>query len=221
MQKNLLKSFFSRLFIMILGLLLFGFGVALTIKANIGYAPWDVFHAGIALKTGLSIGIVAVAVGLIFIVIVTLLKEKLGLASILNMLLVGLFLDVFLLVLPTAENLIFGIIMLIVGLFVVSLGSYFYIKSALGVGPRDNLMVVLVRRTKLPAGVCRIIIEILVTVSGWLLGGMVGIGTVISAFGIGFCIQIVFKIFKFDVTAIKHESLSETFAKFKRKPLEE
>ena len=103
--------------------------------------------------------------------------------------------------------------MLISGLFVIAIGSYFYIKSAFGVGPRDNLMVVLARKTKLPVGVCRFAIELAVTLIGWLLGGMVGIGTVISVIAIGFCIQITFKVFKFDVTAVKHETLRDTFGK--------
>jgi len=200
---------------MLAGLLCYAFGIVITIKANIGYAPWDVFHVGLAGKTGLSIGTISILIGLIIVVIVTLLGEKLGLGTIFNMLLIGIFIDLVFPHIPTAQNLITGIIVLIAGLFVISLGSYFYINSAFGVGPRDNLMVVLTRRIKLPAGVCRLIIEFLVTILGWLLGGMVGIGTVISVIAIGLCIQITFRLFRFDITSVKHETLADTYRALK------
>ena len=200
---------------MILGLFIFGLGIVLTIKANIGYAPWDVFHAGLAAKTGISFGVISIIVGLIIVVIVTLLGEKFGLGTIFNTILIGLFIDLIMPFIPKAENPVIGGFMLIAGLFIISVGSYFYIKSGFGVGPRDNLMVVFTRKTKWPVGICRFLIELLVTVIGWLLGGMVGAGTVISVITIGFCIQIVFKLFRFDVTAVKHETLAETFVKFR------
>jgi len=112
---------------------------------------------------------------------------------------------------PIAKSLAAGIGMLILGLFVIAAGSYFYLKSAFGAGPRDSLMVFLNRKTKLPIGVCRSLVELTATLVGWALGGMVGIGTIVSGFMIGFCIQIVFTIFKFDVKAVKHETLKQTF----------
>ena len=202
-----------RLFNMVTGLFFFALGIVITIKANIGYAPWDVFHVGLTYKTGLSLGIVSIIVGIVLVIIVTLLKEKFGLGTISNIILIGLFVDLIIYVdiIPIPENYIFGIILLILGLFIISLGTYFYIKSGFGVGPRDNLMVVLAKRTKLPVGLCRSLIELLVTAIGWFLGGMVGLGTVISVAVIGFCIQIIFKLFRFDVTAVKHETLAETW----------
>jgi len=200
---------------MITGLLAFSLGIVLTLKANIGYAPWDVFHAGFANKTGLSFGIAAIIIGLVILIIVTLLGEKLGLGTILNTVLIGLIVDFIFPYIPEMDNLAAGIIMLVAGHFTVSIGTYFYIKSAFGVGPRDNLMVVLTRKTKLPVGLCRFIIELLTTGFGWVLGGPVGIGTVISVFAIGFWIQIVFKLFKFDVTCVKHETLKDTFMTIK------
>jgi uncharacterized membrane protein YczE len=141
------------------------------------------------------------------------LGEKFGIGTLFSMVLTGVFIDLFLLInfIPLAKDYLAGIIMLIIGLFIISLGSYFYIKSAFGVGPRDNLMVVLARKIKIPVGICRSVIELLMTFIGWLLGGMVGIGTVISVIAIGFCIQATFKVLNFDVTAIKHESLNDTY----------
>ena len=204
-----------RLAFLIMGLAFFAFGIVMTIKANIGYAPWDVFHVGLAITTGLSIGTMSILVGLMLAIIVLILGEKLGLGTVLNIILIGIFIDIFIPLIPTAGNPIIGTIMLITGLFIISLGSYFYIKSAFGVGPRDNLMVVLTRKTRLPVGLCRFIIELLTTVLGWFLGGPVGVGTVISVFAIGFWIQIVFKMFKFDITGVKHETLKDTFMTIK------
>ena len=209
-----MKQFYIRLFDMIIGLILYAFGIIISIKANIGYAPWEVFHVGLANTTRLSLGLVTIIAGLVILIIVTIMKEKLGFGTVSSMLLTGIFMDIILIIdfIPIANSMIIGVVMLIIGLFCISIGSYFYIKSAFGVGPRDNLMVVLARKTKIPVGVCRCVIELLVTVIGWLLGGMVGIGTVISVVAIGFCIQITFKVFKFDVTSVKHESMRDTFA---------
>ncbi len=209
-----MKNFCVRFLNMIIGLVLYAVGILITIKANIGYAPWDVFHAGLAASTGLTFGIASIIAGAVIVVLVTISGEKLGLGTLASMILTGIFVDIFLMIdiLPMAGNFITGIIMLIAGLFIIAAGSYFYIKSGFGAGPRDNLMVVLARKTKLPAGVCRLIIELLVTLAGWLLGGLAGIGTVISAIAIGLCVQIIFKAFQFDVTAVKHETLAATGA---------
>ena len=139
--------------------------------------------------------------------------EKIGLGTILNMVLIGVFIDLILMsnIIPKPENLVFGLLMLIMGLFVVSLGSYFYIKAAFGAGPRDSLMVVLNRKTRLPVGVCRSAIELAVTIFGWILGGMVGIGTAISVIAIGFFIQLTFALLKFAPSAVKHETLRCTY----------
>jgi len=209
-----MKQFYLRLFTLILGLALYALGIVVTIQAHIGYEPWDVFHVGLARTTGLSIGTISIIVGVAIVIIIALLGERLGLGTLLNMILIGLFIDLFMAlgVIPQAKRLLTGMPMLLAGLLIIALASYFYIKSAFGAGPRDNLMVVLARRTKLPIGVCRGVVELLVTLVGWMLGGMVGIGTVISVVAIGFFIQLVFRLFKFDVMAVRHETLSETLA---------
>jgi len=182
-------------------------------KANIGYAPWDVFHVGLAKTIGISIGSVSIFVGIFIGITTILLGEKIGLGSILNMILIGVFLDIILKIniIPETDNFLTGISMLIIGLFVISLASYFYIGSGLGAGPRDSLMVAITRKTKLPIGICRAMIETFVVFIGWLLGGMVGIGTVLAAFAIGFCVQITFKLLKFDATQVKHETMDRTY----------
>ena len=212
-----MKHLLIRLLNMTVGLMLTALGIILTIKANIGYAPWEVFHVGLSKTIGVSFGMTTIIVGIIIVIIVTLLGEKLGFGTILSMVMTGIFIDIIIIidVIPIAKNFVVGVIMLITGLFIISLGTYFYIKTAYGVGPRDNLMVVLAKKTKLPVGVCRGLVEFFVTVMGWMLGGMVGIGTVIAGFAIGFCVEITFALFKFDATAVRHETLKQTFLAIK------
>ena len=211
--RNNLKPFILRILNMVFGLFLYALGIVLMINASIGYAPWEVFHVGLANTVGLSIGVTSILAGIVIFVIVTTAGEKLGLGTVASMILTGLFIDLifFVSVIPVAKTLVSGIIVLVAGLFIVALGSYFYMKSALGVGPRDNLMVVLARKTRLPVGLCRSAIEVFVTAIGWLLGGMVGIGTIIAGITVGFCVQLVFKLLRFDVTKVKHETLRDTF----------
>ena len=101
--------------------------------------------------------------------------------------------------------------MMAVGMIVIAIATFFYIGSGFGAGPRDSLMVAVTRLTKLPVGICRATIEILAVLAGWLLGGLLGVGTVISALSIGFFIQMTFKVIKFDPTKVKHEGLTDTF----------
>jgi uncharacterized membrane protein YczE len=202
------------------GLFLFSLGIALTLNAQIGYAPWDVFHAGLASTLGISIGTASVSVGLVIIILTVLLREKVGLGSLGNMVLVGVQLDLILglQVLPVADNLVLGIGMLIAGLFIIALASYYYIGSGFGAGPRDSLMVAVTRITGLPVGLCRGAIELAALLCGWWLGGMVGIGTVISAFLTGPIVQLTFKLLKFDVTQVQHETLGETYKALRNSP---
>ena len=201
----------------IFGLFLYALGIVLTIKANIGYGPWEVFHAGLGNTVGITIGNASIIVGLVLIVITLLMGEKVGFGTILNMVLIGVFLDLILKsnIIGVIDNFYAGILVLILGLYTISLGSYFYIGSGFGAGPRDGLMVALKRKIKLPIGVIRSIIELTATIIGWFLGGMVGIGTLISGFMIGFCIQSTFYVLKFDPTITTHATINESYKELK------
>ncbi|MDD3980999.1 MAG: hypothetical protein RBT72_00140 [Spirochaetia bacterium] len=202
---------------LIVGLFLYALGIVLTIQANIGYGPWEVFHVGISAVTGISIGTASIIVGLVIVLITILMGETIGLGTLLNMFLIGFFLDLLLALglIPKVENLLAGIPVLILGLYVISLGSYFYIGSGFGAGPRDSLMVALARRLRWPIGLIRSLIELTATILGWTLGGMVGLGTLISGFAIGFCIHSSFKLLKFDPTRVHHSTLNESLAELK------
>lgn len=208
-----MQSYILRFLKLNFGLFLYGLGIVVTMRANVGYAPWEVLHSGISQTLGVSIGLVNTAVGAFIVAIVCLLGEKIGLGTIFNMFMIGLFMDliIFLDIIPVFHNFWLGSLVMIVGLFIISLGTYFYISSAFGAGPRDSLMVALTRKTKLPVGLCRGILEVSVVIIGWSLGGMVGLGTVLSAFAIGFCVQITFQVLKFDPTQVKHETFGIMF----------
>lgn len=202
---------YLRLLRLILGLFLYAAGVATILNARIGCLPWDVFHTGLAGTTGISIGVATIVVGIGIIAVILLLKEKVGLGSLLNLVLVGVFLDLILWlnIIPLASDYFWGIPMIVLGLFLLAFGTYLYIGARFGAGPRDSLMVALAKKTRLPIGVCRGAVELAALVSGWSLGGMVGLGTVISALLVGFCLQLVFRVLKFDATTVKHQTLSE------------
>lgn len=195
-----------------LGLFIYAVGIVLTMKASLGYGPWEVFHAGVGLAVGLTIGKVSIIAGLVIGGLAAVLGEKLGVGTVLNMLMIGLYMDWILALphLPKAQGWAGGLVLMMAGLFTIALASYFYIGSGFGAGPRDSLMVVLRRRTGMAVGLCRSLIEGSAVLVGALLGGSWGVGTLIAAVAIGFCIQVTFKALKFDPTQIHHETLDVT-----------
>ncbi len=205
------KNFWVRLIKLIFGLFLHGLGIVMQIQANIGYAPWDVLHTGLATTIGVTIGQASIAVGLALLFVNSILKEPLGLGTVLNMLLVGIFVDLILMtgLIPQMDHLISGIALLIIGLIVLAFGVYFYIGSGFGAGPRDTLMVALNRRLRIPVGLARTSIEMTALVIGWLMGGMVGIGTIMAVFLIGLILQVLFDWLRFDPKQIQHEKLAD------------
>lgn len=204
-----------RLLHLLLGLFLFSLGCFLNIQANIGLAPWDALSMGLSYLTGLSYGDIVVLSGFAIIVLDVILKEKVGLGTIINAIALGKFVDLiaFTGLIPQMAGGIPGVLMLLAGQLSICIGSYFYIGAGMGCGPRDALMVALGKRLpKLPIGAIRGLLEGSVLLVGWLLGAKVGIGTVISVFGIGFMLQLTFKLLHFEVRDVRHESIAETIA---------
>ena len=202
---------------LIWGLFLYAVGIVLTIHANLGVSPWDVFHQGLSRLSGITFGIASIITGVALVAISMLLKEHIGFGTLCNMILIGAFIDMLMLggMIPEAHTFLSGFVMMISGLFTIAAASFFYMGAGYGAGPRDTLMVILTRRTGRPAGFCRAIVEGTALCCGWLLGGHAGIGTVISAFGIGFAVHIVFTLLKFDVQAVPQETFVETCARLK------
>ncbi len=212
-----MKHFWLRLLRLLIGLFLFSTGLCLTIQANLGRSPWDVLHHGISLTTGITIGQANIVMGIIVVLISLILKEKIGVGTILNTLLVGTFMDLIMNsnFIPKMVGIIPGLIMLTAGMFVLSVATYLYIGSGFYAGPRDLLMVSLAKKTPWPLGITRNSIEILAFIVGFFLGGQYGIGTLLYALLLGPIMQLVFGFFKFNVRTIKQDSLFDTIAELK------
>ncbi len=171
----------TRLFI---GLVLFGIGVALMVRAELGLSPWEVLHQGLSFKTGILLGTMGIIIGLLVLVFWVPLREKLGLGTVSNVMLIGVVIDLTLWQLPEFTSTPVRWILLLGGVSLIGLATSLYIGAGLGPGPRDGLMTGLAKRGW-PIGIVRIGIELLVLLVGWLLGGTVGVGTVLFAFGVG------------------------------------
>lgn len=168
----------------VIGLSLFAIGISLQMNANIGAPPWDVFHQGIAEQTGISIGKVIVITGFALLLLWIPLKQKPGLGTILNALEIGLVADIALAIIPEPTSILIRVPMALLGIVVVAIGTGLYIGSALGPGPRDGLMTGLAKRG-IPIRKGRTAVEVIVLITGWLLGGQVGIATFAFALGVG------------------------------------
>ena len=197
-----------------------GFGLYLTIRANIGAAPWDVLNLGIAKTFGILYGTASISVSLTILLIDILMKEPVGIAMFIDAIVVGKAVDFFnwLDPIPPCKSLLTGIPLMIAGLFVLAYTQYTYMIASLGCGPRDTLMVGVAKRVRrIPIGVVSIAILSTATLIGWLLGGPVGIGTLICAFGAGPIMQLAFHTVHFNATTIHHQRLRDSFKVFLHK----
>ena len=192
------KPNLKTLIYLVLGLSLFAIGETLLITANQGVSPWTVLAQGISFQTNLSIGITTFIVSLVVLILWYPLKQKPGLGTILNIVLISIIIDLSTSILPYPKSFLFQIIQSIVAVFLVGLGSGFYLTANLGPGPRDGLMTGLQNLTNQPIALIRTIIEVSAVGIGFYLGGIVGIGTLLFAFGIGPMVSLgIFIVMKF------------------------
>ena len=190
-----------------------GFGIYLTIQANIGAAPWDVLSLGLSKTLGILYGSASIAVSLTILLIDVLLREPIGIAMFIDAVVVGKSVDFFNWLHPVApcQSLRSAIPVMIVGLFIIAYTQYTYMVASLGCGPRDTLLVGLARRApRVPIGAMSIALLSTATLLGWLLGGPVGLGTLICAFGAGPIMQFAFRTVHFDATGIRHQNLRDS-----------
>lgn len=173
------------------GMMFLALGIALTIRGNIlGIAPWDVFHVGLFMNFGLSIGMWSILSGLLLVLGTSLYSKRWPLIGTwLNMILVGLFTDVFLWLLPAVSHPTVQTVLFISGVGVMGLGVGMYIASNVGAGPRDSLMLILMEKTGWTVKRVRTLLEVVVAIFGWLLGGPIGVGTVIIALTLGYIVH--------------------------------
>ncbi len=169
---------------LIFGLVLCGWGIAAGVASDLGLGPWDVLHQGLSRNTGIPIGMMAIIVGLGVLGLWWPLKERPGVGTVLNVLVIGIVIDVTLLWLQTPDSLSLRVALMIAGPLLFGIGSGFYLGVGLGSGPRDGIMTGLARRGW-PVGLARATVEIGVLIIGYVLGGTVGLGTVLFAVTIG------------------------------------
>ena len=186
------------IFYLIFGLILFGIGEALLVTAGIGVSPWFVLHQGLAFKTGYTIGITTFIVSIVVLLLWFPLKQKPGIGTILNAILISVVIDLSLIILPYPKEFLFQFLQVIIGILIIGIGSGYYLIANLGPGPRDGLMIGLSKQTNQSIALIRTILELSVVGIGFLLGGIVGIGTIIYAICIGFSVSLgLFLVGKF------------------------
>jgi uncharacterized membrane protein YczE len=190
------------------GIALISAGIALSVRAHLGLAPWDVFHQGVSKRTGVSLGWVIVAVGVVVLLAWMPLHQRLGVGTIINTVLVGVLVKVFLAVVGTPDVMLVRIVMLLAAIAAFGVGGGLYIGAALGPGPRDGIMTAITARGH-RLWVVRTVLELSVLVVGWILGGNVGVGTALIAFSLGPTTHFAIRRFHLPVPATSVEVLGE------------
>lgn len=209
-----MKIIISKIARLMVGYFLYGLGIVLTVNAHQGLAPWDVFHQGLSLQLHISLGVASQIVGIAILVLDFIFGERLGWGTIGNVIFIGTFIDLIMLNnwIPIPENIAVSYGMIVVGMAVIALATYSYLSAQLGAGPRDGLMIALTKRINLSVGLIRNMIEVVVLVAGYFMGGSVGLGSLAMTILLGRFIQLTFKLFKFDVRQVKHRYIDQDFA---------
>ncbi|WP_303837482.1 YitT family protein [Ruminococcus flavefaciens] len=213
MRSNPKKHVFLGWLRILLGLIIYSFGVHLTIAANIGLAPWDCLGMGIAKHTPLNYGSSMVLIGISAILLQILMRERIGFSTIFDALLTGNLVQLFNDITPYPENssTLIGIALMFSGFLFISFGMWVYMRAEQGCGPKDGLLIAIGKRLpKIPIGIVEVLLWSVVTLLGWLLGGSVGIGTLLSTFGAGTIMHLLYSTIGFEPRKLKHKSLTET-----------
>ena len=194
------ENFFERLLRCVAGLACFGTGIAFFVRSELGVPPWDVFHQGVSQHTGLGLGTVLIIVAFAVLLMWIPLRLRPGLGTLLNAVEIGLVLNLTEGLIPETKNIVIRIIFMLLGLTIIAAGSGLYIGAQFGSGPRDGLMLGLNKRFGISVRLARTLVEITVMVIGIFLGGHIGLGTFVFAFGIGPMVQVALRVFKMPTT---------------------
>ena len=184
------KPKFSTFSFLCFGLSLFGLGEGLLIVSFTGASPWSVLAQGISLNVNLSIGTITLLISIAVLILWIPLGQKPGMGTIFNALIIAIMIDLCIKYVPTPSNYIYQLLLAVISVIMVGIGGGIYLVSNLGAGPRDGLMIGLQKLTNFPIAVVRATLEISVVSIGWYLGGTVGVGTLLFAFGIGPCVAL-------------------------------
>lgn len=221
-RNRTVKELLINVFLASVGLFFFGVGTFLIIRADLGASPWDVFNLGISKTFGFLYGNVSIGVSAVLLLVDLLLGESIGFGLILDAVIVGKTVDLlnWLDLIPYSSDPVISVIMLLSGILLEVYSMFFYMKAALGCGPRDTLMVGLKRKLKkVPIGAVNIGIMAAVTLSGYLLGGPVGPGTLVCAFCTGPAMQFAFRSVRFDPTTVEHQDIPASLQVILHRPV--
>ena len=208
----MVRNYIARLLWLVAGVAVSALGITMMLRANVGLEPWSVLQQGLAQTAGITYGTASMIVGAAAIGTAMLCGESFGIGTVVDIVLCAVCIDGLLWLnwIPQMHSLSSGIPMLLAGMELLAIGTWMYMKSALGAGPRDALMVALARKTGRSVGLCRASVEIVVIIAGFLLGGQVGIGTVIAAFGLGSLFNLNFHLLHFRAAELHQENIAET-----------
>jgi uncharacterized membrane protein YczE len=212
------SSIILRLPILFTGFFILAIGIVANLYANLGTSPWGVLHVGLSNITPFTLGQVTQIVGLLIVISSWLLGFSPGFGTIANMITIGFFIDVIIAlnIIPTQTQIIWQLTQLIFSIIILGVGVFLYLRVQLGAGPRDGLMVALAAKFNRPISHIRILMDVAVVVIGFLIGGPLGVGTVISALTLGYFIQLFLKIGQFHKPS-EQLNLSELYQIIKRK----
>ena len=215
----MVRNYIARLLWLVAGVAVSALGITTMLRANVGLEPWSVLQQGLAQTAGITYGTASMIVGAAAIGTAMLCGESFGIGTVVDIVLCAVCIDGLLWLdwIPQMHSLSSGIPMLLTGMELLAIGTWMYMKSALGAGPRDALMVALARKTGRSVGLCRASVEIVVIIAGFLLGGQVGIGTVIAAFGLGSLFNLNFHLLHFRAAELHQENIAETLRRLGKK----
>ena len=215
----MVRNYIARLLWLVAGVAVSALGITMMLRANVGLEPWSVLQQGLAQTAGITYGTASMIVGAAAIGTAMLCGESFGIGTVVDIVLCAVCIDGLLWLdwIPQMHSLSSGIPMLLTGMELLAIGTWMYMKSALGAGPRDALMVALARKTGRSVGLCRASVEIVVIIAGFLLGGQVGIGTVIAAFGLGSLFNLNFHLLHFRAAELHQENIAETLRRLGKK----
>lgn len=203
------------------GLFIMSIGISMAYQSGLGLSPWDVLNDGASSILPITFGQASIIIGFVILLVDVLMKERIGFGSFINILLVGMIVDfiVWTNVIPSyrgvedLSQLVPRLALCVLSLIPSSFGMYFYMSARLGSGPRDSLMCAVTRRSKkTPVGVIRVILEGVALIGGFIMGGRIGIGTIILVLGSGPVMQLTFKLCKFDIKNLHNDTFSDTIA---------
>lgn len=214
-----MKKFILAIIRLFIGYFVCAVGMVMTINANLGVSPWDVFHQGLGNVFNLPIGRASIIAGLIIVIVDIFLGQNIGWGTIFNMLVIGLIVDFLMIngLIPIFHSFLPSLVMMLLGMLVLGYGCYLYIGAGFGAGPRDGLMVALTKKTNKSVRFVKNAVEILAIIIGYLLGGSVGIGTAIMSIAGGYFFQFAFKTVNFNVSEVDHRYISDDIRFIKEK----